>query len=105
LCTDKETGIVGNQTDIKRRQKVFGKNKIAIPTISSFFEILAIQFEEANTMFLIVVATIYLLISLFLGDPNTFNYCLTIFFGVFFAAILTALCEFIKQKQFLTLKD
>jgi hypothetical protein len=42
LCTDKETGIVGNQTDIKRRQKVFGKNKIAIPTISSFMESLAI---------------------------------------------------------------
>jgi hypothetical protein len=84
---------------------VFGKNKIAIPTISSFLEILAIQFEEANTMFLIVVATIHLLTSLFLGDPNTFNYCLTIFFGVFFAAFLTASFEFVKQSQFLSLKD
>jgi len=54
---------------------------------------------------LIVVATIHLLISLFLGDPNSFTYCLTIFSGVFFAAYLTASYEYLKQKQFLSLKD
>jgi hypothetical protein len=47
-------------------------------------------------MFLIVIATVHLLTSLLMGDPNTFKYCLTIFSGVFFAAILTASFEKIK---------
>jgi len=83
---------------------VFGKNNIVLPQIRSFLDTLAFQFEDKNIIFLIVVSTFYLLISLMSGD-NSYIECLTIFVGVFSASFIAAICEHIKNKQFLGLQD
>jgi hypothetical protein len=37
LATDFETGIIGNEADLKRRQKFFGNNKKKLPNVKTFF--------------------------------------------------------------------
>jgi hypothetical protein len=41
LVSDKETGIIGDKKDLDRRKRVFGKNRIALPTITPFLDLLA----------------------------------------------------------------
>ena len=41
LVSSKDTGIVGDEADISRRQRTFGKNSIALPSITSFTDLLA----------------------------------------------------------------
>jgi hypothetical protein len=41
LCTNMHTGIIGDLADIERRQKHFGKNSIALPSITPFHELMA----------------------------------------------------------------
>ena len=41
LSTDKDTGIVGDKADLKRRQLNFGKHKIRMPVIDSFMTLAA----------------------------------------------------------------
>jgi len=61
--TDKDSGIIGDMTDIKRRQEIYGRHFIAMPKIESFITLLARQFEDTNVIFLMWAATIYLGIS------------------------------------------
>lgn len=76
-----------------------------MPTITGFLEHLAWQFEDSNTMFLIVIATVYLLLSLWENQTIAYMECLTIYVGVFLAAFITAFCAHTKDKQFLKIKD
>jgi len=105
LNSDKDTGIIGTEEDIKRRQSIFGKNKIALPEITSFHELLASQFEDDNLISLIMAATFYLAFSLFSKSDTAYMESLTIYVGVFFASIVSALCDWIKERQFLKIKD
>jgi hypothetical protein len=41
LATDPETGIVGDEMDIVRRQAIFGKHEIAMPKIEGFIRLTA----------------------------------------------------------------
>ena len=41
MATDPETGIVGDEMDIIRRQAVFGKHEIAMPKIEGFLRLTA----------------------------------------------------------------
>ena len=59
------TGIIGSETDIARRKKIFGENKVTLPTITSFLEQFAKQFEDGNIILLIIAATVYLALSVF----------------------------------------
>ena len=57
------------------------------------------------------VATVYLVFSFFgsarAGDKSSKGYveALTIYFGLMFACLLAALCDYIKEKQHLKIKD
>lgn len=82
LCTDKDTGIVGDIIDIQRRQRIFGKNNLELPKIEPYIDILAQKFEDQSVIFLIIVTTIYLLISIY-AKSNSYVECLTIYFGLF----------------------
>lgn len=105
LVTDKESGIAGDSKDIERRQQIFGKNKIALPSITPFHELLATQFEDDNVIFLILSATAYLGFSLFSNSDTAYMESLTIYMGVFFASFISAFCAWIKERQFLKIKD
>ena len=89
-----------------RRQRLFGKNRIALPSITPFHELMANQFEDDNVIKLILAATFYLAFSV-LGGLGTVGYMesLTIYSGVFFASFVAALCDWIKERQFLKIKD
>jgi len=109
LNSDPETGIVGDPADLSRRQEIFGKHSIAIPTITPMFTIMARQFEDSNVIFLTQAATLYLFVSLFGNDKgdNAFAYImsLTIYAGLLFACSLAGICDYIKERQHLSLKD
>ena len=105
LNTDKETGIVGDSKDIGRRQTLFGKHSIALPKIQTFEVLLSRQFEDSNVIFLIWTATIYLIFSIFSPSATAYIEALTIYSGLLFAALISATCDYIKEVQYLKLKD
>lgn len=123
LGTDPKTGIIGDKADIERRRAAFGGHTIALPRIQSFRTILYRQFEDANVIYMTWVATVYLCFSLFgssakskrAGEGTSATEgargsqghieALTIYFGLMFASLLAALCDYIKEKQHLKIKD
>lgn len=105
LVSDKDTGIVGDSRDVERRQRIFGRNKIALPSITAFHELLANQYEDDNVIFLIIAATAYLGFSVFSKSKTAYIEALTIYVGVFFAAFVAAFCDWLKERQFLKIKD
>jgi len=38
LNSNAETGIVGSESDINRRQAIFGRNNVTLPSITSFLD-------------------------------------------------------------------
>lgn len=84
---------------------MFGKNKIALPSITAFHELLARQYEDENVIYLIIAATLYLMFSMFSNSKTAYIETLTIYVGVFFAAFVAAMCDWIKERQFLKIKD
>lgn len=76
-----------------------------MPSITAFHELLANQFEDDNVIFLIIAATFYLLFSVFNSSDTAYMESLTIYVGVFFASLISALCDWIKERQFLKIKD
>ena len=46
LSTHFVSGITGDENDVHRRRGIYGVNKIAIPKITSFSDLLAAQFED-----------------------------------------------------------
>ena len=54
---------------------------------------------------LIWTSTIYLLFSIFNEDPLAYVESLTIYSGLIFAALISATCDWIKERQYLKLKD
>jgi len=105
LCTEKDTGIIGDVRDIKRRQKFYGTHAIALPKTASFEHLLSSQFEDGNVQFLIAAATLYLILSAFCPNPTVYIESLTIYCGVLFASLIAAACDWKKEQQFLKLRD
>lgn len=109
MNTDFNTGIIGDEHDLRRRQECFGKHSIPIPKIQTYFTILCQQFEDSNVIFLTWAASLYLVFSIFgtkkTGDNLGYLESLTIYFGLMFAANLAAVADWIKQRQHLSLKD
>lgn len=50
-------------------------------------------------------ATFYLVISAFSSDGNAYVQSLTIYSGLLFASIISASCDYIKERQFLKLRN
>ena len=50
-------------------------------------------------------ATLYLLFSIFSSSETAYIESLTIYGGLIFAALVAAICDYIKERQFLKLKD
>ena len=105
LNTNPVSGIVGDQEDVRRREGIYGKNHIALPVTTSFSDLLAQQFEDDSTVFLIGASTVYLMFTLFDGQALGYIEALTIYSGVMFAALCAALSDWIKERQYLKLAD
>jgi magnesium-transporting ATPase (P-type) len=97
LNTEKETGIIGDKKDVERRQKLFGKHSIALPKVQTFETLLSRQFEDTNVIFLIWVATAYLIMSIFSPSATAYIESLTIYAGLLFAALISATCDWMKE--------
>jgi magnesium-transporting ATPase (P-type) len=110
LATDRETGIIGDVKDIKRRKKFFGKNKKSLPSVRTFWQILWDQFDERYIQILLVFATVSLVVSIFTKSENGANSkkwleAISIYFAVLFAAMVQTFCDWGKEKQFLRLQN
>lgn len=66
---------------------------------------LARNFEDINVIFLIWAATIYLIFSIFSKSETAYIESLTIYSGLLFSAIISAVCDLVKEKQYLKLRD
>jgi len=67
--------------------------------------LLARNFEDINVIFLIWAATVYLMFSMFSHSETAYIESLTIYSGLLFSAIISAFCDWIKERQHLKLKD
>jgi hypothetical protein len=67
--------------------------------------LLSRNFEDTNVKFLTWAATLYLAISLFGSGRSVYIESLTIYSGLVFASLISALCDWIKERQYLVLKD
>jgi magnesium-transporting ATPase (P-type) len=105
LSTDFKTGIIGSETDLARRARIFGNNKVPLPTISSFTEHWARQFEDSQIIMLIISATIYLFFCLFQEDSTEYLEALAIYSGVVLLTFCAAWAEHQQESQFLKIKD
>ena len=105
LNSDKDTGIVGDAPDLKRRRAIFGKHTIPLPAIQTFYKLLARQFEETNIIFLIWAATLYLIFAFFSPLGTAYMESLVIYTGLLFVALISAACDYQKEQQYLKLKD
>lgn len=107
LNTDPEIGIIGDQDDLKRRQKIFGNHFIALPKTQSFNTVLARQFEDEYVQTLIIAATVFLIFGVFRPPSEQIQAqieVLSIFTGVLFATLISAVSDYIKESQYLKLK-
>ena len=105
LNTNKDTGIIGDSKDIERRQIIYGKHSIALPKVETFWNLLARNFEDINVIILIWSATVYLLFSMFSKSQTAYIESLTIYSGLLLSACISAFCDWIKERQYLKLKD
>lgn len=105
LVTDGTTGIIGSETDIQRRKQIFGENKVTLPTITSFFDQFARQFEDSQIIMLIIAATVYLAFTVFSADTSKWINTLTIYGGVVLATAISGWAEYKQEKQFLKIQD
>jgi Ca2+-transporting ATPase len=105
LATDAKTGIIGSETDLARRTRVFGANRMTLPTITSFSDHWARQFEDSQIIMLIVAATIYLFFCLFQSESQRYMETLTIYAGAVLATLIAAWAEHKQESQFLKIKD
>lgn len=77
-----------------------------MPRIVKFHVLLARQFEEDNVVILMWAALLYFVFSLFSENSgNSYIESLTIYSGLMFAALISASCDLIKERQYLKLKD
>ena len=117
LNTHQTTGVTGDEADLKRRTRVFGKNNFPLQTVTSFSELLAQQFEDVGYRCLIVAGTLHTLFAFWSAaggiecegecpsNRQTFSESLTIFGGTFFAALICATADWVKESQFLKIKE
>ena len=109
LNTDKLTGIVGTDSDLERRREMYGKNKITLPPITSFMDLLYRQFEDSNIQKLIMAGTVYTIFCLWLSDAEDGKSpeyeALTIFSGVALSTLICALFDYKKESQFTKIAD
>lgn len=66
---------------------------------------MARNFEDINVIFLIWSATIYLVFSIFSTSQTAYIESLTIYSGLLLSALISAFCDWIKERQYLKLKD
>ena len=70
-----------------------------MPKITPFFDLFASQFEDQSVFYLIIAATVFFILNIWTNSYEQSGYLksLTIYAGVFFAAFLSALCDYIKE--------
>lgn len=104
IQSDPETGIVGDLKDLARREKFFGENKRSLSKTRSFMSILWDQLDEFYLQVLMILGLISLVISWTMHDESRWLESISIWFVVLFVCLIQALCDWGKEKQFLTLQ-
>ena len=98
LSTDPETGIVGDSADLRRRREKYGAHNIPLPVIQTFYKLLARQYMDQNIIILIWAASLYLAFSLFSPQPAAYVEPLVVYSGVLFVTVISAYCDWKKEK-------
>lgn len=81
----------------------YGKNVYSLPTTESVWAIAKKQFDDFYVRFLLVLALISLAFSFYSDEAYKWLESVSIFFAVFFAAIIQASCDYGRDQQFLKL--
>ena len=83
----------------------FGENTRTLPNIRSYLEILWDQFQDWEYQLLLIFATLYLVLSFWSEDEYMWIEAISIHFAVLFACIIGSICDYGKEKQFLSLRS
>ena len=75
-----------------------------MPTVDTFMTLAARQFEDPTVIMLIWGASFYFVISCFSSNPTSFVESLTIYSGLIFACFVSAVCDWVKERQYLELR-
>lgn len=105
MTTDAEHGIIGDRKDLARRQKFYGNNQFRLPVVDSYWELMKDQFVDTNVQILLFFATLSLVCSFWSTTPYKYLESVSIYFAVFFAAIIACTCDYTKSKQFVRLQQ
>lgn len=105
LNTHTEHGIIGDKKDLTRRQTFYGTNQFRLPVIDSYWSLMKDQFSDTNVQILLLFATISLVCSFWSTVPYKYLESVSIYFAVFFAAIIASTCDYSKNKQFVNLQQ
>jgi len=108
LLSDPSTGINGDPHDITRRVFSFGENKMPPPQIQGFWSRAKAELLSGLSQLLLFTATLSVLVGLLaltqgVTEPDIYLYLfdgLGIYLAMAFIALVTAMCYYVKDKQF-----
>lgn len=105
LGTEADSGIMGDNRDLKRRQSFFGKNIKPTAEVPPFFESLKDAMNE-RILFILAICAILSVITGMIADPVLGwlkGVCLLIALVVL--VLITSLVDWVKDKQFVALQS
>eukprot|EP01134_Creolimax_fragrantissima_P007702 CFRG7702T1 len=100
-------GLDENEKDIKRRQVVFGLNKLPEKSSTSFFQLILQALQDPTLIILIVAGIISLVLGLTMDDDKSTGWIegASILAAVTIVVMVTAVNDYQKDKQFRQLND
>ena len=106
LATEAETGIIGDDSDLKRRVKFFGKNTKPLPQIPPLKESIKDALNDRILLSLAVCAFITICIGLYAhGWVYGWIEGAAIYFAIFIIVSIVSANDWMKDKQFVKLQS
>jgi len=103
LQTQRGSGIMGDDRDLKRRLANFGHNTKPAPHLNSFWTSLKEAFEDKILLVVAVCAVLSIIFGM-IYDPKTgWVEGVSIFVVLAVMVLITSLNDFIKDRQFVKL--
>lgn len=106
LATEAETGIIGDDSDLSRRTKFFGKNTKPLPQIPPLRESIKDALNDRILLSLAICAFFTIIIGIYAhGWAYGWVEGAAIYFAIFIIVTIVSLNDWMKDKQFVKLQS
>lgn len=103
LASEPNTGIVGDEKDLKRRKKVFGVNSRPTPPLASVMESIMQTLQNVLWVAIGVTALLSSIVSMFFVDPQGVWEGISIVIVAILLVTIIAMTDYLKDKKFIEL--